>query len=134
MRGVRGLSRAQQSRKCWISPIPRRGRFIRLHNTLGVITVSGGAGVLISDVAESLGLPMPEMPLAAQQKLRALVPFCAPRNPVDATAQVSNDMTLVKTFTNRWCETADMLGAGFLQHDRVVAPLAGDPRTVERGA
>jgi acyl-CoA synthetase (NDP forming) len=68
-------------------------------NTLGVITVSGGAGVLISDVAESLGLAMPEMPLEAQQKLRALVPFCAPRNPVDATAQVSNDVSLVKTFT-----------------------------------
>jgi acyl-CoA synthetase (NDP forming) len=68
-------------------------------NTLGVITVSGGAGVLISDVAESLGIAMPEMPLEAQRKLRALVPFCAPRNPVDATAQVSNDVTLVKTFT-----------------------------------
>ncbi len=68
-------------------------------NTLGVITVSGGAGVLISDVAENLGLAMPEMPIEAQQKLRALVPFCAPRNPVDATAQVSNDVTLVKTFT-----------------------------------
>ena len=68
-------------------------------NTLGVITVSGGAGVLISDVAESLGLAMPEMPLEAQKTLRGLVPFCAPRNPVDATAQVSNDVTLVKTFT-----------------------------------
>jgi acyl-CoA synthetase (NDP forming) len=68
-------------------------------NSLGVITVSGGAGVLISDVAESLGLAMPEMPLEAQQELRALVPFCAPRNPVDATAQVSNDVSLVKTFT-----------------------------------
>jgi acyl-CoA synthetase (NDP forming) len=68
-------------------------------NSLGVITVSGGAGVLISDVAESLGLAMPEMPAHAQQQLRALVPFCAPRNPVDATAQVSNDVTLVKAFT-----------------------------------
>jgi acyl-CoA synthetase (NDP forming) len=68
-------------------------------NTLGVITVSGGAGVLISDVAESLGLAMPEMPAATQKRLRDLVPFCAPRNPVDATAQVSNDVTLVKTFT-----------------------------------
>ena len=70
-----------------------------VRNSLGVITVSGGAGVLISDVAESLGLPMPQMPEEAQQKLRALVPFCAPRNPVDATAQVSNDVSLVKTFT-----------------------------------
>ncbi len=68
-------------------------------NTLGVITVSGGAGVLISDVAETLGLSMPEMPVEAQKRLRELVPFCAPRNPVDATAQVSNDVTLVKTFT-----------------------------------
>ncbi|HET6606784.1 MAG TPA: acetate--CoA ligase family protein [Rhodopila sp.] len=67
-------------------------------NTLGVITVSGGAGVLISDVADSLGLPMPEMPQAAQDKLRELVPFCGPRNPVDATAQVSNNVELVKTF------------------------------------
>src|SRR6185437_11721650 len=55
-------------------------------NTLGVITVSGGAGVLISDVAESVGLAMPEMPLPTQKKLRDLVPFCAPRNPLDATA------------------------------------------------
>jgi acyl-CoA synthetase (NDP forming) len=68
-------------------------------NTLGVITVSGGAGVLISDVAETLGLAMPEMPVEAQKRLRELVPFCAPRNPVDATEQVSNDVTLVKTFT-----------------------------------
>jgi acyl-CoA synthetase (NDP forming) len=68
-------------------------------NTLGVITVSGGAGVLISDVAESMGLEMPAMPDAAQAKLKELVSFCAPRNPVDATAQVTNDMNLINVFT-----------------------------------
>jgi acyl-CoA synthetase (NDP forming) len=68
-------------------------------NTLGVITVSGGAGVLMSDVADAVGLPMPEMPAATQKVLRDLVPFCAPRNPVDATAQVSNNVTLIHTFT-----------------------------------
>ncbi|HET7880535.1 MAG TPA: acetate--CoA ligase family protein, partial [Acetobacteraceae bacterium] len=68
-------------------------------NTLGVITVSGGAGVLMSDVADATGLPMPEMPMETQKRLRDLVPFCAPRNPVDATAQVSNDVTLIHTFT-----------------------------------
>ena len=67
-------------------------------NTLGVITVSGGAGVLISDVATDVGLPMPEMPAPTQQYLRELVPFCAPRNPVDATAQVGNDVTLIYKF------------------------------------
>lgn len=59
-------------------------------NTLGVLTVSGGAGVLISDAAEQVGLPMPEMPQAAQDRLRAIIPFAAPRNPVDCTAQVGN--------------------------------------------
>ena len=37
-------------------------------NTLGVITVSGGAGVLMSDVADSVGLAMPEMPVATQKR------------------------------------------------------------------
>jgi acyl-CoA synthetase (NDP forming) len=68
-------------------------------NTLGVITVSGGAGVLISDTADAVGLPMPEMPADTQKTLRELVPFCAPRNPVDATAQVSNTVELIHTFT-----------------------------------
>jgi acyl-CoA synthetase (NDP forming) len=70
-----------------------------VRNTLGVITVSGGAGVLISDVAEALGVDMPAMPEAAQAKLKQLVSFCAPRNPVDATAQVTNDMNLINVFT-----------------------------------
>jgi acyl-CoA synthetase (NDP forming) len=60
-----------------------------VHNTLGVITVSGGAGVLISDVAESLGLEMPAMPEAAQAKLKELISFCAPRNPVDSQVMAS---------------------------------------------
>lgn len=67
-------------------------------NTLGVITLSGGAGVLVSDAAEALDFPMPEMPRHAQDALRALVPFSAPRNPVDCTAQVFNDPTLIGKF------------------------------------
>jgi len=74
-------------------------RIYPARNTLGVITVSGGAGVLISDVAESVGLEMPPMPDAAQARLKELVSFCAPRNPVDATAQVTNDMNLINVFT-----------------------------------
>jgi acetate---CoA ligase (ADP-forming) len=94
-----GVFRARNSEEMLDIAHTATRRIYPAKNTLGVITVSGGAGVLISDVAENLGLAMPEMPIEAQQKLRALVPFCAPRNPVDATAQVSNDVTLVKTFT-----------------------------------
>ncbi len=69
-------------------------------NRLGVLTISGGAGVLISDAAEQLGLALPPMPEPAQAELRAMVPFCAPYNPVDCTAQVFNDMTMVGRFAD----------------------------------
>ena len=67
-------------------------------NTLGVVTISGGAGVLIADAAEAAGLPMPPMPEEAQAKLKQLVPFASPRNPVDCTAQAFNDMGVVGKF------------------------------------
>jgi len=67
-------------------------------NTLGVVTISGGAGVLISDAAEAAGLAMPPMPEAAQARLKALVPFASPLNPVDCTAQAFNDMSVIGAF------------------------------------
>ena len=94
-----GVYRARNSEEMLDIAHTATRKIYPVRNTLGVITVSGGAGVLISDVADGLGLSMPEMPEDAQKRLRDLVPFCAPRNPVDATAQVSNDVTLVKTFT-----------------------------------
>ena len=69
-------------------------------NTLGVMTLSGGAGVIISDAAEAVGLAMPEMPIDSQKKLLALLPYAAPRNPVDVTAQYVNDMSLISQFTD----------------------------------
>jgi acyl-CoA synthetase (NDP forming) len=73
-------------------------RIFPVANTLGVITVSGGAGVIVSDAAEVHGLAMPEMPAAAQKQLKELIPFCAPRNPVDCTAQYMNDLTIAGRF------------------------------------
>ena len=35
----------------------------------------------------------------AAARLRELVPFCAPRNPVDCTAQVTNNLPLITEFT-----------------------------------
>jgi acetate---CoA ligase (ADP-forming) len=69
-------------------------------NTLGVLSVSGGAGVLISDAAEQLGLAMPQLPAVAQAKLKALVPFAGVQNPVDCTAQVVNDFSLIGKFND----------------------------------
>jgi acyl-CoA synthetase (NDP forming) len=61
---------------------------------LGVVTISGGGGILIADCAAEAGLDLPEMPADAQAELRAALPFCTPRNPVDMTAQAFNRMGL----------------------------------------
>ena len=79
-------------------------RIYPARNTLGVITISGGAGVLISDAADDLGLEMPAMPEAAQAKLKQLLPICAPRNPVDCTAQAFNNLELIGRFADSMVE------------------------------
>jgi acyl-CoA synthetase (NDP forming) len=73
-------------------------RIYPVGNSLGVITVSGGAGVLISDAAEAAGVPMPPLPEPSQAHLRSLISFCAPRNPVDCTAQAVNQTELFPQF------------------------------------
>ncbi len=77
-------------------------------NSLGVLTVSGGAGVLIADEAAALGLPMPPLSAAAQAALKAALPFAAPANPVDCTAQVLNEPALI----GRFAETMMAQGVG----------------------
>jgi len=67
--------------------------------SLGVVTVSGGAGIVISDEADKIGLPLPPMPQPAQDALKEVLPFCAPANPLDCTAQAINDLSLLDTFT-----------------------------------
>lgn len=64
-------------------------------NRLGIVTLSGGVGVQMCDAAEVYGLDVAPMPKPAQEKLRALLPYAAVTNPIDTTAQVMNDMSLV---------------------------------------
>lgn len=73
---------------CAVGMLPRDDR-------VGLVTVSGGIGVLMADTAERLGLEVAPMPEPAQAKIRALVPFGAPRNPVDITGHVVADRSLI---------------------------------------
>ncbi|RCW67474.1 acetate--CoA ligase family protein [Pseudorhodoferax soli] len=55
---------------------------------LGIATQSGGAGVMMADRAEEVGLAVPELSAATQQRLAAVMPaFGAAGNPVDVTGQ-----------------------------------------------
>ncbi len=62
---------------------------------LGLITISGGVGALMADDAAERGLQVPPLPEEAQRRLKELVPFASPRNPIDLTAQPFNDIKLV---------------------------------------
>jgi acyl-CoA synthetase (NDP forming) len=57
-------------------------------NRLGIVTISGGGGVLLADAAVAHGLEVPALPKETQKKLKALIPYAGVRNPVDTTAQV----------------------------------------------
>ena len=64
---------------------------------VGLLTVSGGVGVMMADDAAEAGLDVAELPAAAQAIIRARVPFAATQNPVDLTGQVTADPSLLET-------------------------------------
>lgn len=64
---------------------------------VGIITQSGGAGVLMADRAEELGLSVPTLAEATQNRLRPVIPgFGATGNPVDVTAQFIADPSILR--------------------------------------
>lgn len=71
-----------------LAPLPKG-------NKLGILSVSGGAGVLMADAAEEAGLSTPPMPAGAQARMKERNPLCSPRNPIDITAHALNDFGLV---------------------------------------
>jgi acyl-CoA synthetase (NDP forming) len=71
-----------------------RGRLPRSRK-LAVMTMSGGAGVLMADAAEEQGLDLAPLAPDSQKEVLSWVPFAAPRNPVDVTAQALNDPTIL---------------------------------------
>jgi acetate---CoA ligase (ADP-forming) len=62
---------------------------------IALFTLSGGVGALMADEAADSGLDVAELPAPAQRAILDLVPFAAPRNPIDITGQVGNDRSLI---------------------------------------
>lgn len=61
-------------------------------NRVGIMTTSGGAGVLLTDRCEEQGLTVPELSDATAQTLRELGGgFAAVENPVDLSAKLAGD-------------------------------------------
>ena len=89
-----GAWRAESAEEAVDLAYAAAGGILPTGKRLGIVTISGGGGILMSDVASDYGLELPPMPEAAQAELLARLPFCAPRNPVDITAQAFNRMDL----------------------------------------
>ncbi|MBV9841023.1 MAG: acetate--CoA ligase family protein [Sphingomonadaceae bacterium] len=70
------------------SPMPSGRR-------LGVVTISGGMGAQIADLASDADLILPPLDATTQNRLHALCPPGSPGNPVDITAQLSTDPELL---------------------------------------
>lgn len=62
---------------------------------VGVVTPSGGACDIISDMAQDQGLSLPDFAPETVASLRALLPpFAAPHNPLDVTGYIVVDATI----------------------------------------
>ena len=77
-------------------------------NRVGVVTLSGGAGVLLADRCIEHGLDLPKLTDATTSQLREMVvSYASVANPVDATANGYND--------------------NFASYNRVIATVLADP-------
>jgi len=70
-------------------------------NRVAIITISGGAGILMTDECVSRGMRLPQLAPATMDKLRAIVPsFGSLINPVDVTAAIFSDMSMISRTLN----------------------------------
>ena len=60
------------------------------NESIGIMTGSGGIGILMADNASQLGLSLPPLSDSAAATLREILPFAVPANPYDTTAQVTS--------------------------------------------
>ena len=73
-----------------------RGNRLPKGNRLAIITISGGAGILMTDEIVARGMQMAQLSPATVAKLKEFVPsFGSVSNPVDVTAAIFNDLTLI---------------------------------------
>ncbi|MEA3155836.1 MAG: hypothetical protein QOK44_3425, partial [Betaproteobacteria bacterium] len=65
-------------------------------NRLAIITISGGAGILMTDECVAGGMELAQLAPETLEKLRKFIPsFGSLLNPVDVTAAIFNDLTLI---------------------------------------
>jgi len=73
-----------------------RGARLPRGNRLAIITISGGAGILMTDECIARGMQLAQLAPGTLAKLREFVPsFGSLLNPIDVTAAIFNDLSLI---------------------------------------
>lgn len=65
---------------------------------VGIISLSGGAAVMLADACAASGLEVPTLPDEVQARLKQRVPFAGVANPIDATGQLFNEPDIYEDF------------------------------------
>jgi len=90
---------------------------------IGIVSASGGICGVAADECDLVGLQVPELPAALQERLRGFVPeFASVRNPVDVTGQIRSSATGYQD-TVRAVLADDNIDAGLL-----LVTMAAEPR------
>lgn len=95
------------------------------NRSIGLVTISGGVGIMMADEAVSHGLQVEPLNAEAQAKINDLVPFASPRNPVDVTGHVVFDLSLFEQMVEIMAAAEDF--------GSLISFSAGSTRTDEAG-
>jgi acyl-CoA synthetase (NDP forming) len=86
---------------CAIAPLPP-------NDAVGVLTVSGGIGVLMADACIEAGLSVPPMPDGVMARIREIQPMAGGRNPIDTTAQINGRMHVFEAISQEMLRGAEL--------------------------
>lgn len=90
------------------TPLFQTGKLPRGRNT-AIISTSGGAGVVLTDLCESVGLNVVPLGDETRKKMDTVLPFFASsRNPVDLTAAFLTEPTITAVVLRALCEDPDI--------------------------
>jgi len=86
---------------CAIAPLPAS-------DGVGILTVSGGIGVLMADACIEAGLSVPPMPAEVLARIRELQPVAGGCNPIDTTAQLNGRMHIFEPISQEMVRGAEL--------------------------
>ena len=86
---------------CSVAPLPPAPG-------VGILTVSGGLGVLMADAAIEAGLTVPPMAPAVLARIVELQPVAGGRNPIDTTAQLNGRMHIFEGISQAMMQGAEL--------------------------